>query len=97
MPFLPEVIGIVTSPSGAVIRDVLNRLSDRFPRRVLLSPVAVQGEGAFRYFGRRPLIEDNSVTSRPTTLVDLRLGYKFSEQARLWLDILNLFNNTGAR
>jgi outer membrane receptor protein involved in Fe transport len=50
----------------------------------------------FRYFGRRPLIEDNSVTSKPTTLVDLRVGYKFSEQARLWLDILNLFKNTGA-
>jgi exodeoxyribonuclease VII large subunit len=46
LPFLPEVIGIVTSPSGAVIRDVLHRLSDRFPRRVLLWPVAVQGEGA---------------------------------------------------
>jgi hypothetical protein len=50
----------------------------------------------FRYFGRRPLIEDNSVTSKPTTLVDVRIGYKLSEQARLWLDILNLFNNTGA-
>src|SRR5712675_1946199 len=46
LPFLPEVIGIVTSPSGAVIRDVLHRLSDRFPRRVLLWPVAVQGDGA---------------------------------------------------
>ena len=45
-PFLPEVIGIVTSPSGAVIRDILHRLADRFPRRVLLWPVAVQGEGA---------------------------------------------------
>jgi outer membrane receptor protein involved in Fe transport len=50
----------------------------------------------FRYFGRRPLVEDDSVTSRPTTLVDLRVGYKFSEQARVWLDIFNLFNNTGA-
>ena len=50
----------------------------------------------FRYFGRRPLIEDNSVTSKPTTLVDLRIGYKLSDQARLWLDVLNLFNNTGA-
>jgi hypothetical protein len=50
----------------------------------------------FRYFGRRPLIEDNSVTSKPTTLVDLRIGYKLSEQARLWLDILNLFDNTSA-
>ncbi len=46
LPFLPETIGIVTSPSGAVIRDILHRLKDRFPRRVLLWPVAVQGEGA---------------------------------------------------
>lgn len=44
LPFLPEVIGVVTSPSGAVIRDILHRLSDRFPRRVLLWPVTVQGE-----------------------------------------------------
>ncbi len=46
LPFLPEVIGVVTSPTGAVIRDILHRLSDRFPRRVLLWPVLVQGEGA---------------------------------------------------
>src|SRR5207302_489070 len=46
LPFLPAVIGIVTSPSGAVIRDILHRLSDRFPRHVLVWPVAVQGDGA---------------------------------------------------
>ncbi|MGE5146803.1 MAG: exodeoxyribonuclease VII large subunit [Candidatus Eiseniibacteriota bacterium] len=46
LPFLPEVIGVVTSPTGAVIRDILHRLRDRFPRHVLLWPVAVQGEGA---------------------------------------------------
>ncbi len=46
LPFLPEVIGVVTSPTGAVIRDILHRLADRFPRRVILWPVAVQGEGA---------------------------------------------------
>src|SRR6266851_3983551 len=46
LPFLPAVIGIVTSPTGAVIRDILHRLADRFPRRVLIWPVAVQGEGA---------------------------------------------------
>lgn len=46
LPFLPDVIGVVTSPTGAVIRDILHRLADRFPRRVLLWPVAVQGEGA---------------------------------------------------
>ena len=46
IPFLPEVIGVVTSPTGAVIRDILHRLADRFPRRVLLWPVLVQGEAA---------------------------------------------------
>jgi exodeoxyribonuclease VII large subunit len=46
LPFLPQVIGIVTSPSGAVLRDILHRLADRFPRQVLVWPVAVQGEGA---------------------------------------------------
>ncbi len=46
LPFLPEVIGVVTSPTGAVIRDILHRLRDRFPRRVLVWPVLVQGEGA---------------------------------------------------
>jgi exodeoxyribonuclease VII large subunit len=44
LPFLPEVIGVVTSPTGAVIRDILHRLEDRFPRRVLVWPVRVQGE-----------------------------------------------------
>ncbi len=46
LPFLPEVVGVVTSPSGAVIRDILHRLADRFPRRVLVWPVTVQGERA---------------------------------------------------
>ncbi len=44
IPFLPSIIGIVTSPTGAVIRDILHRLHDRFPRRVLVWPVRVQGE-----------------------------------------------------
>jgi exodeoxyribonuclease VII large subunit len=46
IPFLSDVIGVVTSPTGAVIRDILHRLADRFPCRVLVWPVAVQGEGA---------------------------------------------------
>jgi len=46
LPFLPRVIGVVTSPTGAVIRDILHRLEDRCPTRVLLWPVMVQGEGA---------------------------------------------------
>ncbi len=44
LPYLPEIIGVVTSPSGAVIRDILHRLRDRFPRKVLIWPVAVQGD-----------------------------------------------------
>ncbi len=46
LPYLPAVIGVVTSPTGAVIRDILHRLADRFPRHVLLWPVKVQGESA---------------------------------------------------
>ncbi|SDE45977.1 exodeoxyribonuclease VII large subunit [Limimaricola pyoseonensis] len=46
IPFLPEIIGVVTSPTGAVIRDILHRLRDRFPRKVLVWPVAVQGKGS---------------------------------------------------
>jgi exodeoxyribonuclease VII large subunit len=46
LPFLPLVIGVITSPTGAVIRDILHRLADRFPRHVLLWPVRVQGEGS---------------------------------------------------
>ena len=46
LPFLPQVIGIVTSPTGAVIRDIIHRLDDRCPTRVVLWPVPVQGEGA---------------------------------------------------
>ena len=46
LPFLPRTIGVVTSPTGAVIRDILHRLADRFPSRVLVWGVPVQGEGA---------------------------------------------------
>lgn len=46
LPYLPRVIGVVTSPTGAVIRDILHRLNDRFPRHVIVWPVPVQGEGA---------------------------------------------------
>jgi exodeoxyribonuclease VII large subunit len=46
LPYLPTVIGVITSPTGAVIRDILHRLADRFPRHVLLWPVKVQGESS---------------------------------------------------
>jgi len=45
-PYIPSVIGVVTSPTGAVIRDILHRLADRFPRHVLVWPVRVQGDGS---------------------------------------------------
>jgi len=44
IPFLPDVIGVVTSPTGAVIRDIIHRVTDRFPRHIIVWPVAVQGE-----------------------------------------------------
>lgn len=44
LPYLPGVVGVITSPTGSVIRDILHRLADRFPRHVLVWPVAVQGE-----------------------------------------------------
>jgi exodeoxyribonuclease VII large subunit len=46
LPYLPATIGVVTSPTGAVIRDILHRLADRFPSRVLVWAVLVQGQGA---------------------------------------------------
>lgn len=78
LPFLPEVIGVVTSPSGAVIRDILHRLRDRFPRRVIIWPVAVQGErcapevaAAIRGFNALP---EGGPVPRPDLLIVARGG-----------------------
>ncbi len=46
LPFLPSCIGVVTSPTGAVIRDILHRIEERFPRQILLWPVRVQGDSS---------------------------------------------------
>ncbi|MBU2090088.1 MAG: exodeoxyribonuclease VII large subunit [Alphaproteobacteria bacterium] len=46
LPYLPRVIGVITSPTGAVIRDILHRLEDRCPTHVIVWPVKVQGDGA---------------------------------------------------
>lgn len=46
LPYLPRTIGVITSPTGAVIRDILHRIAERFPAHVLIWPVPVQGEGA---------------------------------------------------
>jgi len=78
LPWLPEVIGVVTSPTGAVIRDILHRLEDRFPRHVLVWPVRVQGEGsaeqiaaAIRGFNALP---EGGRVPRPDVLIVARGG-----------------------
>lgn len=78
LPFLPEVIGVITSPTGAVIRDILHRLEDRFPRHVLLWPVRVQGEtaaaevaAAIRGFNALPA---SGTVPRPDVLIVARGG-----------------------
>ena len=78
IPFLPDIIGVVTSPTGAVIRDILHRLADRFPRRVILWPAPVQGEGAdarvaSAIAGFNALAPDGAVP-RPDLLIVARGG-----------------------
>ena len=84
IPYLPDVIGVVTSPSGAVIRDIMHRLRDRFPRPVLLWPVLVQGEGAaeqiakaiqgFNTIPPTGLMTSNGLVPRPDVLIVARGG-----------------------
>src|SRR5262245_24216535 len=78
LPYLPDVIGVVTSPTGAVIRDILHRLADRFPRHVIVWPVRVQGEGsaqevaaAIRGFNALP---EGGRIRRPDLLIVARGG-----------------------
>ncbi|MGB8814005.1 MAG: exodeoxyribonuclease VII large subunit, partial [Paracoccaceae bacterium] len=78
IPYLPGVIGVVTSPSGAVIRDILHRLRDRFPRHVLIWPVAVQGQAcaaevaaAIRGFNAIP---EGGLIPRPDLIIVARGG-----------------------
>ncbi|HYD15987.1 MAG TPA: exodeoxyribonuclease VII large subunit [Hyphomicrobium sp.] len=78
LPFLPKVVGIVTSPTGAVIRDMLHGFRERFPTRVVVWPVRVQGEGsaaevaaAIRGFNA---IQPGSTLPRPDVLIVARGG-----------------------
>ncbi len=78
LPYLPRVVGVVTSPTGAVIRDILHRLSDRFARHVLVWPVRVQGEtaaaeiaAAIRGFNALP---EGGPIARPDVLIVARGG-----------------------
>lgn len=78
LPFLPRTIGIITSPTGAVIRDILHRLADRFPSHVLLWPVAVQGEGAAAQVARAiagfDALAPGGPVARPDLLIVARGG-----------------------
>lgn len=78
LPFLPRIIGVVTSPTGAVIRDILHRLADRFPRRVLVWPVRVQGDGAAQEIAAAiegfNALPENGPVPRPDLLIVARGG-----------------------
>ena len=78
LPYLPRVIGVVTSPTGAVIRDILHRLDDRFPSYVIVWPVLVQGQGsaaqvaaAVRGFSA---LEPGGAVPRPDVIIVARGG-----------------------
>ncbi len=73
IPFLPKVIGVVTSPTGAVIRDILHRLQDRFPRRVIVWPVRVQGESSAAEVAAA-IAGFNRMTPRPDVIIVARGG-----------------------
>jgi exodeoxyribonuclease VII large subunit len=73
LPFLPRVIGVVTSPTGAVIRDILHRLEDRCPTHVILWPVPVQGEGASAKIAEA-IRGFPSLTPKPDLLIVARGG-----------------------
>ena len=73
LPYLPTTIGIVTSPTGAVIRDILHRLNDRFPRHVLVWPVRVQGETAAAEVAAA-IHGFNAMANRPDLLIVARGG-----------------------
>ncbi|UMY18142.1 exodeoxyribonuclease VII large subunit [Methylobacterium organophilum] len=78
IPYLPRVVGVVTSPTGAVIRDILHRLEDRFPRPVLVWPVRVQGEGAAEEIaaaiGGFNQLQPGGILPRPDVLIVARGG-----------------------
>lgn len=78
IPFLPKTIGVVTSPTGSVIRDILHRLADRCPSHVIVWPVLVQGEGAAKQiagaingFSR---MDEGGVVARPDLVIVARGG-----------------------
>lgn len=78
LPFLPRTIGVVTSPTGSVIRDILHRLADRFPSHVLVWPVLVQGQGAAEQVANAvhgfAALDGNGPVPRPDVVIVARGG-----------------------
>ena len=86
LPYIPQVIGVVTSPTGAVIRDILHRLADRFPRRVLVWPVQVQGDAAAAQIvaalqGLRHALAPGGRVPRPDLIILARGGGSIEDLA----------------
>jgi exodeoxyribonuclease VII large subunit len=92
LPYLPKTIGVVTSPTGSVIRDILHRLADRFPSHVLVWPVLVQGDGAAKQVeaairGFSALPQEGGAVPRPDLVIVARGGgsvedlWSFNEEA----------------
>jgi exodeoxyribonuclease VII large subunit len=73
IPYLPRSIGVITSPTGAVIKDILHRLADRFPRPVQIWPVMVQGEGAAAQIAAA-IAGFNAMEPKPDVLIVARGG-----------------------
>ena len=78
LPFMPKVIGVITSPTGAVIRDILHRITDRFPVHVIVWPVRVQGESSGREVAngihRLNTLPDDGPIPRPDLIIVARGG-----------------------
>ncbi|MDC1209661.1 exodeoxyribonuclease VII large subunit [Pseudomonadota bacterium] len=100
IPYLPEIIAVITSPSGAVIKDILHRLSDRFPSHVYIWPVAVQGEGSAKQVSNaidqlNQLSKETNV-KRPDLIIVARGGgsledlWSFNEE----IVVRSVFNST---
>jgi len=78
LPYMPMVIGVVTSPTGAVIRDILHRIEDRFPVHVIVWPVRVQGDTSGEEVSRAingfNALDVNSAIKRPDLIIVARGG-----------------------
>ncbi len=80
IPFMPKIIGVVTSPTGSVIKDIIHRITERFPTRIIVYPVPVQGSGADVYISNA-INHFNTMEEsiRPTVIIVARGGGSFQD------------------